>query len=443
MGGLLAVTVPNTTSSTWRDGRFSWLACVGLAMVLLSYHFVQELSGGLVVGVTGATLILAFGQSGGCRKLLAQPLLIHIGKISYSLYLWHWPVLIFAEDLGYSWHRLWLFIPIYLLASASFYFVERPTRHRKGILPLLLGGYALTLAFSAWLAFSPGHYDTSRFEKPVYYGKHYCLNPAGVPESFDRLVEDCIAPEPDHDTNAYLTGGIIVGSDDAPPEIVVLGDSQGVMWSNAIRTVTESLDIKTAFYSMNGVSPFMSLPPQRDPGPMAWGLSPDTKLRYDVARIEWLQRWNPKLVILCTAWSRTNEAQTADLMQFLSENAIPVLLMEQPPLLLGTGRHNSMQYLVFRGLEPRDNLQQYLPAGNVDGDDITAGKQRMADLCNQFDSCDAIRVFDLYAKDDQTLVLQGNNVVYLDFMPLTEYGTQLAVPRIENAIREAFPNRAP
>jgi hypothetical protein len=67
---------------------------------------------------------------------LALKPVVFIGLISYSLYLWHWPVIVFARnaiiDIHFFWQLALLLISI-LLGIASWRFVETPFR-KKGVL---------------------------------------------------------------------------------------------------------------------------------------------------------------------------------------------------------------------------------------------------------------------------------------------------------------------
>ncbi|MEJ0087783.1 MAG: acyltransferase family protein [Pseudomonadota bacterium] len=64
------------------------------------------------------------------RGLTSRPTLF-VGRISYSLYLWHWPVIVLFRwtvgDTGLL-HRLSIFGLSFALAIASYYLIERPVR---------------------------------------------------------------------------------------------------------------------------------------------------------------------------------------------------------------------------------------------------------------------------------------------------------------------------
>ena len=113
-----------------------YLAPIGVAVVIGSALLISEehIFPGLVVlaPVWGATLVVVSGlrERGERRQFLTSPVLVWIGDLSYSWYLWHWPVLVFMR-LHFS-EYVWLVgaAPVVSLVPAylSYRFVELPFR---------------------------------------------------------------------------------------------------------------------------------------------------------------------------------------------------------------------------------------------------------------------------------------------------------------------------
>lgn len=83
-----------------------------------------------------AVLILVeavVSQEGVLGQVLSQRWLVYVGKISYGLYLWHYPI--FSEVQGRHWrigYEILVEVTLTILATAtSFYFIERPALKLK------------------------------------------------------------------------------------------------------------------------------------------------------------------------------------------------------------------------------------------------------------------------------------------------------------------------
>jgi hypothetical protein len=97
--------------------------------------------------IIGVCLIIWFSNSKGIvARLLSTKLLVGIGLISYSLYLWHYPIFAFARIIDIFQKGLFvnllLVIIILVLSIFSYYFIERPARNKnskfKVVLSLIL-----------------------------------------------------------------------------------------------------------------------------------------------------------------------------------------------------------------------------------------------------------------------------------------------------------------
>jgi peptidoglycan/LPS O-acetylase OafA/YrhL len=112
--------------------------------------------------VVGTLLLVAAGPHAWVnRKLLGHPFLVAIGLISYPLYLWHWPLLVFANLIHEGppplWVRVLLLAVSFALATVTYTLIERPIRfgNRKKNAPrrlvvaaIALGAGGLILSFA-------------------------------------------------------------------------------------------------------------------------------------------------------------------------------------------------------------------------------------------------------------------------------------------------------
>jgi peptidoglycan/LPS O-acetylase OafA/YrhL len=114
-----------------------WMLPAGIALTLASCTYPAEHFPGIgaLPAVLGACAIIGAVHGGGKNALLSSRPMVAVGLISYSLYLWHWPLLAFYRATsigeGETRVRLMLCAVAVLLAVASYRYIEQPFRRMK------------------------------------------------------------------------------------------------------------------------------------------------------------------------------------------------------------------------------------------------------------------------------------------------------------------------
>jgi len=113
------------------------MAVIGLFLVILSFIFVSESDAvpGLaaIPVIIGASLLILSGTryQTFVGRILSLKILVAIGLVSYSAYLWHWPVLAYLRytftDIDVS-TAIAVIVFTFTMATISYFFIETPLR---------------------------------------------------------------------------------------------------------------------------------------------------------------------------------------------------------------------------------------------------------------------------------------------------------------------------
>jgi hypothetical protein len=232
IGGLISLQFVNRSSSWTQSERATGAidqfgSLLGVVLIAAAVFMFDDRTPfpGLyaLLPTAGAALIILCGNARTLvGRVLGSRLLVGIGLVSYSLYLWHQPLFAFARyrnpEIG--WYAL-LFLSglAGALAYLSWRYVERPFRDRnwidqKGIFAFGLGG-SILLSLFGWV----GHVKE------------------GFPERYDPKDRSMIAPAALHDSYVWGRFSALRLKDfdpNGPRKILIIGDSYSGDLVNAL-----------------------------------------------------------------------------------------------------------------------------------------------------------------------------------------------------------------
>jgi peptidoglycan/LPS O-acetylase OafA/YrhL len=131
--GLALISVPAQIKRYICAAWFVWPALLALSCFSLPYASkAVQLFGSPLIGLVAACLIVATDHPVLHRILTVGPL-IFIGRISYALYLWHYPLMVMAVQ-KFALKGIALLVPVtiaFLLATLSYFTIEAYARTFK------------------------------------------------------------------------------------------------------------------------------------------------------------------------------------------------------------------------------------------------------------------------------------------------------------------------
>jgi hypothetical protein len=210
---------------------------VGLAMIVSGVLLVpadaRDLFGWLLLPVLGTASMLLAGEDSGSRfRALDNPPLRFLGRISYSLYLWHWPLLglarlLFADQPAARAAAVSIAAG---LAWASTAWVEEPIRRSRTGVPRtqVLAG----LLASMTLAFAFQHVLSSRMVSPDDSPEARILGQLSVPSLYQAGCDDWYR-------RSVVKPCVVVGNAAPALRFLLVGDSVGAQWTPALERISQ------------------------------------------------------------------------------------------------------------------------------------------------------------------------------------------------------------
>jgi Predicted acyltransferases len=130
----------NINSIKYNNKITTYFPVFGLILILFSIFFLNdEMSLPSIYSmpaIIGTCLIIFFGNSNNfLTKFLSLKVLVFFGLISYSLYLWHFPLFAFYNYIFFENNsfliKIFIILLSIILSILSYLFIEKPFRNKK------------------------------------------------------------------------------------------------------------------------------------------------------------------------------------------------------------------------------------------------------------------------------------------------------------------------
>lgn len=248
-----------------------FLPILGILLIVVSYLLGKKSL--WVLPVMGSSLVILFCSANDITgKILSTKPFVFIGKISYSLYLWHWGIIVLSNNLKYQLQNFnvhlinGLIISLtFFLAFLSYTFIENKTRNYQHTPKIVIAGIASITCLTFYIQsdlYKP-FYNT-QYNQQINYVKFYDVSPSlnGLNDFLrdNSLGYNSVFPDRLQKFNdAYKNQGIISNEKYGAPKIMLIGDSHGVMWAKLLNEITDELGVTLSFYTSNGSEPFFNI----------------------------------------------------------------------------------------------------------------------------------------------------------------------------------------
>jgi len=299
-GGLLAVLTSGVRIPGGARPVTPAISAIGLLLIVASFFIIHEgpqFPGAWpILPVIGSVAVL-LPQSlpgGISEKLLSTPPLVMIGKMSYSLYLWHWPV--------------------YSLVDYRMLLV--PDAVRLGV------KISLSLA-AAYLSYRIIEYPSriflnARKNRPFAY--------AGLAAAIGLCVPLGISTRNANYVNAeardIAKGGLVFPGKPGKPSVVLMGDSNGSMYGKTLKEICAEQGWKLTVLSAAGSE---ELPSSHGSNSREWT---------DALAV--VEREKPDVLFLACLWGDKLK-EDSNRLRLAIERLAPlskkIVLLNEPPLL--------------------------------------------------------------------------------------------------------------
>lgn len=258
LGALLALAALPSVGPMWSN-LIGALGAALIAWTIWTYQSWMPFPGvaALAPCLGALLLIYAGGENNAISKVLSAKPVVFVGLISYSLYLWHWPILVFTQialnRALLPWETAVCIAASFTLATLSWRFVELPIRRRKTLAwKPLFSGAAAAMAVTA-------------------LGGVAVASAQGVPQRLQPEIRKILAEERNHEPRMDICFGLtahdvrkgrlcrIGATADVEPSFLLWGDSHADALLPAVQKVAKARNKAGLFAGTDSCAPLLGV----------------------------------------------------------------------------------------------------------------------------------------------------------------------------------------
>lgn len=397
---------------------------IGISLIIYSYFFVSsenQWPGYLaLLPVFGSYCVLLANNQ---RSIFTNNRAFqYIGKISYSLYLWHWPSLVAANFLGIENKLLFASLATLIFSLSNYYLIEKHNNIKNAIIYIVkdkhhLLCYCLLLSCVSYMYFYLVNYIKSNPENFSQYLIGYDYVSKG----------DLLDSKPG--INNYING-----ADNNNLDLIVIGDSNSAHLSYGISTTSNLKVINKWERSCLSLIDYTTKPYAKWMN--AEWLEKCTKLYTfsDISKstpIVIAQQWEQKGLICTDKSCDESEASYDDILSFQLEKLFkylgdrPVFIIGQVPAPLNSVASCMKKY----NNNSCDNITNKFTYERV------KTNENLKNIADKYNNVHFINPFEAFCDDELNCkIVINNKSIFYDTVHFTAYGSSIAWPYIESKI---------
>lgn len=337
------------------------LALVGMAFIAWSIVALSEAGGfpgyAAVPPTMGAALLIIAGSKRNTivGRILATVPMVIVGRVSFSLYLWHWPVMAFYRYAygsptiqGYA---LCVMI-MTIMTLISYFAIERPFRK-------VHGPHKVNVA----IRFATVSFSVAGFGLFVSITSGLLLKPTGYSENL-ALLDGTTRPASDYSFNCQTSAfdesvlrddRCLIGAKTSQVEILLWGDSHAAHYVGYFKKLADHSGVAIRNISLSGCMPIFGTSSQYTAPTIR-----DTCSKFNDAMESEVEKYDT--VIIGSAWvgfDRNNSRQDiAQTVAMLSKKVRHVVIALSAPLFLQYDRQCERKALMIPAMNCDANRTQ-------------------------------------------------------------------------------------